>query len=177
MLVYGDSLSAAYNLPRESGWVYLLGQELAKKSPPWQVINASVSGETSAGGLTRLPATLARHKPKVVILELGANDGLRGLSIADLEKNMAAMIKLIQASKAEVHLVGIRLPINYGPAYTEKFAAIYPRLAQNNKTGFTPFLLAPVAYERKNFMEDGLHPIAAVQPQIAKLILGNLKLK
>ena len=177
LLVYGDSLSAGYGLPVQQSWPALLQAELGRNNQPWKVVNASVSGETTAGGLTRLPATLKTHKPRKVVLELGANDGLRGLPLADMEKNLASMIRLIQASGAQVHLVGMRIPTNYGADYTGKFAAIYEKLARQYKTGLTPFLLAPILDRPDLFQPDGLHPTAEAQPLLLKMMLADLKIK
>ncbi len=177
LLVFGDSLSAGYGLPANAAWPSLLQEELTRRKSPWRVVNASVSGETTAGGLTRLPAALKTHKPKRVILELGANDGLRGLPLAAMEKNLATMIHTIRTSGAEVHLIGMRLPSNYGAQYTESFAARYEKLAREHKTGFTPFLLAPVASRRDLFLPDGHHPSAEAQPLLMQWILKDLKLK
>ncbi|MDR3413341.1 MAG: arylesterase [Formivibrio sp.] len=177
LLIFGDSLSAGYGLPANAAWPSLLQNELARRTPPWQVVNASISGETTAGGLTRLPATLKAHKPRQVILELGANDGLRGLPIADMEKNLAGMIRTIQASGASVHLIGMRMPTNYGADYTGKFAAVYEKLAREYKTGFTPFLLAPIINRPELFQADDMHPTAAAGPLLMQLVLKDLKLK
>lgn len=174
LLVYGDSLSAGYGLSANEAWPTLLQNELSRLGKKWQVVNASVSGETTAGGLTRLETTLARHQPKLVILELGANDGLRGLPIAEMEQNLAQMIKTIQASGARVHLVGMRMPPNYGLDYTKKFAETYAKLARQYRTGSTPFLLAPVILKRSWFQADGMHPTAAAQPALMALILKDL---
>ena len=130
ILVFGDSLSAAYGIRPEQGWVALLAQRLRDQGYGYQVINASVSGETSTGGLERLPRALQLHTPEIVILELGANDGLRGLPVTDLRASLARMVQLSQAAGARVLLVGIRIPPNYGPRYTEEFARVFPELAQ-----------------------------------------------
>lgn len=177
LLVFGDSLSAGYGLPPAAAWPSLLQQELAQKNLPWRVVNASISGETTAGGLTRLPAALKTHKPAKVILGLGANDGLRGLPIADMEKNLAGMIRLIKASGASVHLLGMRIPTNYGADYTGKFAAVYEKLAREYKTGLTPFLLAPIVTRPELFQPDGLHPTAQAQPLLMQMVLSDLKIK
>lgn len=177
LLVFGDSLSAGYGLPANSAWPKLLQDELIRRNTAWQVVNASVSGETSAGGLTRLDSALKTHKPQRVILELGANDGLRGLPLAELEKNLASMIRTIQKSGAAVHLVGIRIPTNYGAEYAGKFAAIYEKLAHEYRTGFTPFLLAPIIARPELFQADGLHPTAAAQPLLMQMMLNDLKFK
>lgn len=177
LLIFGDSLSAGYGLPANAGWPKLLQDELARNNQPWRVVNASISGETTTGGVTRLPAALKAHKPRKVILELGANDGLRGLPVAEMEKNLARMIRLIQASGAGVHLIGLRIPSNYGADYTGKFAAVYEKLAREYRTGFTPFLLAPIINQTNLFQADGLHPTAAAQPLLMQLVMKDLNLK
>jgi acyl-CoA thioesterase-1 len=167
LLVLGDSLSAAYNIPTDQGWVQLLDRKLAESHPgQWRVVNASISGETTAGGLTRLPAALALHKPALVILALGANDGLRGLQIVSMRDNLARMIELARDAGASVGLVGIELPGNYGEAYRSRFRAVYPQLAQQYQLPLLPFLLDGLAHDLANFQEDQVHPTAAAQPQI-----------
>ena len=177
LLVFGDSLSAGYGLPANAAWPKLLQDELTRRNLSWRVVNASVSGETTAGGLTRLPAALKTHKPKRVILELGANDGLRGLPLSSMENNLATMIRTIKASGAEVHLAGMRLPTNYGAEYTGKFAAVFEKLAREYKTGFTPFLLAPIIQRRDYFLADGIHPTAEAQPLLMQSLFRDMKLK
>lgn len=164
ILVFGDSLSAAYGIPRESGWVNLLVKRLEIRQPPFRVINASVSGETSAGGLTRLPEVLATHHPKLTILALGANDGLRGLPPRETARNLEAMVRLLQKQGSEVLLVGMQLPPNYGPAYTRKFLALYSEVARARRVRLVPFLLEGMAGQRQRFQADGLHPDAEAQP-------------
>ena len=167
VLVVGDSLSAAHNIPVAAGWVNLLDLRLKKemKAPP-AVVNASISGETSAGALTRLPALLGKHRPSVVVIELGGNDALRGLTPAQLRANLAKMIELAQASGAEVLLVGIDVPPNYGPAYRARLKATYAELARTYRTALLPFLLAGVALRPGMLQADGLHPVAAAQPRL-----------
>ena len=164
ILVLGDSLSASYGLAQTSGWVSLLQQRLAKEKFPQQVINASISGETTSGGLYRMDALLAKHKPSVVILALGANDGLRGLPLKATQANLETMIRGAEKNHAQVLLIGMRLPPNYGPAYTEKFHGLFEQLALKYHTKRVPFLLAPIATQREYFQADGLHPTAAAQP-------------
>jgi len=164
ILVFGDSLSAAYGIPRESGWVNLLVKRLETRQPPFRVINASVSGETSAGGLTRLPEVLATHHPKLTILALGANDGLRGLPSRETARNLETMVRLLQKQGSEVLLVGMQLPPNYGPAYTRKFLALYSEVARARRVRLVPFLLEGMAGQRQRFQADGLHPDAEAQP-------------
>lgn len=166
LLVYGDSLSAAYGIPREAGWVALLERRLAERAPAWRVVNASVSGETSAGGRARLPAVLDRHRPAIVVLALGANDGLRGLAPGQTSANLADMIETARRHGARVLLVGMRLPPNYGSAYTREFQAVYPELARQGGTALVPFLLDGIATRPELFQADGLHPTAAAQARI-----------
>ncbi|MDR3427187.1 MULTISPECIES: arylesterase [Silvimonas] len=174
ILVFGDSLSAGYGLAADQAWPSLLQRDLAGTSKQYRVVNASVSGETTAGGLTRFPAALKAHQPKLVVLELGANDGLRGLPLDVAQHNLARMIELAQASGAKVHLVGMQLPPNFGPDYTQQFANMYSTLAKKYRTGLTPFLLAPVVMHPEMFQADQLHPTAAGQPLLAKQIQKDL---
>jgi acyl-CoA thioesterase-1 len=166
VLVFGDSLSAGYGLDVREGWVALLQQRLQRQGYPHAVVNASVSGETTAGGRTRLSGALQRHRPQLVILELGANDGLRGLSLTQTRDNLAAMVRTAQRSGARVLLIGIHLPPNYGPDYTRKFHDIFGELARRYQAGLVPFLLEGVALDRTLMQADGLHPRAAAQPRI-----------
>lgn len=178
LMVFGDSLSAGYGIAPQQAWPRLLETELAKRKPAWRVVNASVSGETSAGGLSRIDDALAQHRPRMVIVELGANDGLRGLPITEMEANLAEIIRTIQKSGASVHLVGMRIPPNYGFDYTKKFAASFEKLAKQYKTGLTPFLLSPIILKRARYFQgDGLHPTAEAQPLLMEEVLGDLKLK
>ena len=164
ILVLGDSLSASYGLAQSSGWVSLLQQRLATEKFPHQVINASISGETTSGGLYRIDALLAKHQPKILILALGANDGLRGLPLKATQSNLEPMIRRAQKNHAKILLVGMRLPPNYGPAYTEKFHRLFEQLALKFHTERVPFLLAKIATKREYFQADGLHPTAEAQP-------------
>jgi len=162
--VLGDSLSASYGLAQTSGWVSLLQQRLAAEKFSYEVINASISGETTSGGLYRIDALLASHQPRVVILALGANDGLRGLSLQATQSNLETMIRRTKKSRAQVLLIGMRLPPNYGPAYTEKFHRLYEQLALKYQIKRVPFLLASIVDKREYFQADGLHPTAEAQP-------------
>jgi acyl-CoA thioesterase-1 len=164
ILVLGDSLSAALGVPEAQGWVALMTKRLsADPRAHWNVINASVSGETTSGGLARLPELLAVYQPDWVLIELGANDGLRGLALPIIRKKLQTLIDMSVAAKANVVLLGIMLPPNYGPAYTTPFAAMYQELAESNKTPLVPFLLRDVASNRERMQSDGLHPNAAGQ--------------
>ncbi|HVC28742.1 MAG TPA: arylesterase [Gammaproteobacteria bacterium] len=166
ILVMGDSLSAAYGIETSQGWVALLTERLKAGGDGYRVVNASVSGDTSAQGLTRLPVELARHKPAIVILELGANDGLRGLSVIAMQANLAKMIRLSKHVGAQVLLLGILLPPNFGPEYTRSFAAVYPRLAKEYHVPLVPFLLEGVAQHREMLQADGMHPQAPAEHQV-----------
>ena len=175
LLVFGDSLSAAYGIPRESGWVALLAQRLQASKPVYQVINASVSGETTAGGLTRLPALLKAHKPQHIILELGANDGLRGLPLPQTQRNLENMIALAEKQGGKVLLVGMRLPPNYGAAYAGKFQSIFTEVAKKKKVRLVPFLFDGIAAQPENFQADGLHPTAQAQAALLDTVWRQLE--
>ena len=167
LLVLGDSLSAEYGLARGQGWVALLEQQLAREKLGWQVINASISGDTTSGGRSRLPALLKAHKPRVVILELGGNDALRGLPLAMTQSNLALMASAAKAAGARVLIAGMAVPPNYGRAYSEGFAALFGTVAQAQGAALVPFLLAGVADGPKAeemFQPDRIHPKAAAQP-------------
>ncbi|WP_459950140.1 arylesterase [Denitratisoma sp. agr-D3] len=175
LLVFGDSLSAGYGIPREQSWPVLLDQRLQREGRPYTVVNASISGETTAGGRARLAAALKQHRPAVLILELGANDGLRGLSLDAMADNLTAMARMGRAAGAKVLLVGMRLPPNYGPDYVSRFEATFPTLAKKEKTALLPFLLEPVAREPESFQADGMHPVAAAQPRLLDHLWPVLK--
>jgi acyl-CoA thioesterase I len=166
LVVFGDSLSAGYGLKPGEGWVDLLARRLAREAYGYRVVNASVSGETSAGGLARLPRVLAANSPALLIVELGANDGLRGLPPADMERNLTAIVTLARTAHARVLLVGMRIPGNYGPEYTERFAAVFGSIASAQKLPLVPFLLSRIALDESQFQGDGLHPIASAEPEV-----------
>ena len=166
VLVFGDSLSAGYGMAAKQGWVALLGQRLAARKAGWKVVNASVSGETTAGGASRIAKVLARTDPDVVVIELGANDGLRGLPLLQTRRNLVKMVDAAEASGAEVLLVGMRMPPNLGRAYTEGFAANFREVAKDESVPLLPFLLEPIAADPDAFQADDLHPTAAVQPRL-----------
>ncbi len=166
VLVMGDSLAAAYGLSPAQGWVALLGQRLEQNLPGWRVVNASVSGETTGGGAARLTQALQEHTPAVVILELGANDALRGLPLELAQANLQRMIEAARETRAKVMLIGIQIPPNYGPDYTRALGTMYRELAARNEIAFLPFLLEPIADDLANFLPDGLHPVAAAQPRV-----------
>jgi len=166
VLVVGDSLSAEYGIARGSGWVALLEQKLKAQRIDARIVNASISGETTSGGRTRLPALLQQHKPNLVVFELGANDGLRGLPVPAAEDNLRTMISLAQKNQAKVLLVGMRMPPNYGRAYTDRFAGMFKELSAELKVPLVPFMLDGVALEPANFQADRLHPLATAHPTI-----------
>jgi acyl-CoA thioesterase-1 len=170
VLVLGDSLSAEYGIARGSGWVALLEQKLKQQKIDARIVNASISGETTSGGRSRLPTLLQQHKPNLVVLELGANDGLRGLPVNAAEDNLRSMIALAQKNRAKVLLVGMRMPPNYGRAYTERFAGMYKELSSELKVPLVPFMLDGVAQESANFQADRMHPLATAHP----VILNNI---
>ena len=175
VLVMGDSLSAAYGLRAEQGWVAMVGERIQGEHPGWQVVNASISGETSAGGSARVVEEVLRHRPAVVVIALGANDALRGLPLHELRRNLARMIGASRHVGARVLLVGMRMPPNLGPDYTRRFEATYRELAAFFDVELLPFLLEPVAADRRNFMEDNLHPTAEAQPAIARHVWPALE--
>jgi acyl-CoA thioesterase-1 len=166
VLVMGDSLSAAYGLRADQGWVALTAERIAGEKPGWGVVNASISGETTAGGVSRIGKALARTRPDVVVIELGANDGLRGLPLAQSRANLERMVRASKDAGAKVLLVGMRMPPNLGRAYTEGFEANFREVARAEGVALLPFLLEPVAADRANFQADNLHPTAEVQPQL-----------
>ncbi|MDB6144460.1 MAG: tesA [Pseudomonas sp.] len=175
VLIVGDSISAGFGLDTRLGWVSLLEQRLKQQGITDTVINASISGDTSAGGQARLPALLAAHKPEVVILELGGNDGLRGQQPAILQQNLAAMIDSSQAAGAKVLLLGMKLPPNYGVRYNEAFAAVYGNLAQQKKVPLVPFFLEGVGGIPELMQADGLHPAVAAQVKLLDNVWPTLK--
>jgi len=166
ILVFGDSLSAGYGIAIEQSWPSLLGERLRQEKFPLTVINASISGETTAGGRSRLPALLKRENPRFVVIALGANDGLRGLPPQAMRANLDAMIAAAQSAGARVLLAGMQLPPNYGPDYTQRFVAVFRDLAQQRRIALLPFLLEPIALDDAAFQPDRLHPTAAAQPRI-----------
>jgi acyl-CoA thioesterase-1 len=176
ILVFGDSISAGYGLARvEQGWVALLQTRLKEQEYGYQVINASVSGETTAGGLARLPRALMLHQPKIVILELGGNDGLRALPIAQMRANLVRMIDLASAAGAKVLLLGMRMPPNYGPDFTEQFRSTYSDLARDKKLPLVPFLLNDIALFPNLMQADGIHPNELGQPKLLDNVWPSLK--
>lgn len=175
ILVVGDSLSAAYKLPVQQGWVHLLRLRLESENYSYKVINASISGATTAAGLQLVPESLATHRPDIVLLELGANDGLQGKPVSYISKNLDRLITLTKASGAEVVLIGIRLPPNFGSRYTEPFFQQYQTLAQSHGLPLVPFLLEGIAGSARLMMEDGLHPNAEAQAMILENVWPTLR--
>ena len=178
ILVVGDSLSAEYGLRRGEGWVALLQQRLDRQNVPAAVVNASISGDTTSGGRSRLPALLARHKPDVVVIELGGNDALRGLPLSMTEDNLAHMTEDAQKAGARVLIVGVQVPPNYGADYSNRFAALFPEVAKAHKAAVVPSLMAgfgDAADSQKWFQADRIHPVAAAHPRILDTIWPSLK--
>jgi acyl-CoA thioesterase-1 len=175
ILVVGDSLSAAYGMPVEKGWVRLLQRRLADNQYPHTIVNASVSGDTTANALNRLPQAMTRHQPAIVVLEVGGNDGLRGLSLAEMKRNLAAMIELARQQDAEVLLIGVQLPPNYGPRYTEAFQAVYHDLAQEYDLSLVPSLVDGVGTRSELMQADGIHPTSEAQPLMVARVWEQLR--
>ncbi|MGK0498990.1 MAG: acyl-CoA thioesterase-1 [Oceanicoccus sp.] len=180
LLIMGDSLSASYGIPRESGWVTLLENKLHKDQPHYRVINASISGETSGGSLTRLPALLSEHQPSIVIIEIGGNDGLRGYPIIKIRQNLQQLVALSTQAGAKVLITGIQIPPNYGKRYAQLFYASYAQTAQlftteKYRVVLLPFLLEGIATQRNLMQKDGIHPTAKAQPMILQNVWGYLK--
>jgi acyl-CoA thioesterase-1 len=170
ILVLGDSLSAGYGVPVDQGWVARLQQRLDAEGYGYTVVNASVSGETTVGALERLPRALARHKPALVIIELGGNDGLRGLPVTELRANLEALVSGSREAGARVLLAAVRMPPNYGPQYTEKFYAVYEGVAKDLRVPWVPFFLEGIALREDLFQDDGIHPDLEAQP----ILLDNV---
>ncbi len=175
ILIVGDSISTAYGLKRDQGWVTLLQQKLRNETHNLKIINASISGETTGGGMARIDRMLEQHRPDIVILELGGNDGLRGFSPKLIKSNLSKMIKRSQDKDAEVLLLGMRIPPNYGKRYTELFANIYSQLAKEYRISLVPFLLNGIGTRSDLMQQDGIHPNAKAQPIIMEMVLLNLK--
>jgi acyl-CoA thioesterase-1 len=163
ILVYGDSLSAAYGIPQSAGWVALLGERLKQRKSNYTVANASISGETSAGGAARIEGALARTKPAIVIVELGANDGLRGLPVVQMKTNLTSIVQAAKRQGARVIIVGMQLPPNYGVPYVNEFRAAFREVARDERVSLVPFLFEDVPEKREMFQADNLHPTVAAQ--------------
>jgi acyl-CoA thioesterase-1 len=174
-LVFGDSLSAAYGLKPEQGWVNLLAERVRGAGLDWRIVNASISGETTAGGLRRLPEDLKRHKPDIVVIALGANDALRGQPVAGIRDNLERMIRMSRDARAVPVLVGLMIPPNYGIDYAAQFRDAYPELAAKRKVALVPFLLEGIAEKPELFQADQLHPTAAAQPLIVDNVWKTLE--
>ncbi len=176
ILVFGDSISAGYGLAHvDQGWVELLRTKLKDEGYGYQVVNASVSGETTAGGLARLPRALAQHRPQIAILELGGNDGLRALPVAQMRTNLDQMVDLSAAAGARVLLLGMRIPPNYGPQYTEQFRQVFVDVARDKKAASVPFLLTDIALSPNLMQADGVHPNELGQPKLLENVWPALK--
>jgi len=170
ILVVGDSISAGFGVPLQQGWVALLQRNVQQRQPQLQVINASSSGETTQGGLTRLPALLKQHQPDLTIIELGGNDGLRGTPIPVIRRNLERMVQLAQAAGSDVMLLGMQIPPNYGARYTELFSRSFTELAERFELPVVPFLLDGIATEPELMQSDGIHPTTAAQPRMTALV-------
>jgi acyl-CoA thioesterase-1 len=174
ILVYGDSLSAAYGIGEKDGWVSLLGERLKQRGSDYIVVNASISGETTSGGAARIGAALERFRPGIVVLALGGNDGLRGLPVAEMKANLAKIVRAAQARKARVLVVGMRIPPNYGRKYTDEFFRAFAEVARREKVAYVPFLLDGIGETRELFQPDQIHPTAAAQPLILDTVWKGL---
>jgi len=175
IVVLGDSISAAYNMPEEKGWVHLMQQTLTDGGYPHTIVNKSISGDTTAGGLARIDKALEQHKPNLVLIELGANDGLRGFPPILIKKNLRKLIKRSKTAGAQVLLLSMRIPSNYGKRYTEMFYNNYPELADEMDIPFVPFILEDIALAKDMFQADKLHPNQKAQPIIAEKVWGYLE--
>ncbi len=175
ILIVGDSLSAEYGLQRGSGWVALVAQRLQTEQQDYQIHNTSISGDTSSGGVARLPEALRRHKPAIVIIELGSNDALRGLSLKMTRDNLATMVSMAQQAQARVLLVGMQIPPNYGRKYAEQFQQLFPQVAQEHGAELVPFLLEGMATDRSMFQSDGIHPNEQAQAILARNVWQKLE--
>lgn len=175
ILILGDSLSGAYGINTDEGWVALLQHQITSEGYKYRVINASISGDTTRTGLSRIETALRSHKPEIVIIALGGNDGLRGLAFSEIENSLASIIERCQQSNTKVLLVGVRLPPNYGTDYTQRFAALYENLSKRYSIPLVPKMLNQVAENRTLIQEDGIHPKAEAQPQIMKNVWGGLE--
>ncbi|PPD00303.1 MAG: arylesterase [Methylotenera sp.] len=176
IMIYGDSLSAAYGIPQQKGWASLLQQKLVSEHYQYDVVNASISGETTSGGASRIRNALSQIKPNIIILELGANDGLRGLPIESMIANLNTIIQEGKKSGAKILLVGMKIPPNYGPQYTKLFSKSYLKLSQEHQIPLVPFMLENIAAKTNLIQDDGLHPNAIAQPLVLDNIWSKLKM-
>ena len=174
-LVVGDSLSSAYGIAEETGWVALLRKHMASTDPNIQVVNASISGDTTFGGVERLPNLIKEYAPSMVIIELGGNDGLRGFNLKKTEENLRQMVRLVSQSNAKAVLAGMQIPPNYGPFYSRRFAGLYKKVADSEDAVLVPFLLEGIAEDQSLFLDDGIHPNEKAQPIILRNVLNALK--
>lgn len=174
IVVLGDSLSAAHGFAADQGWVSLLQKRLREQGYPHRVVNASVGGDTTRGGRERVNEVLQRHQPAILIVELGGNDGLRGLALDDMKQNLTAIIQNAQQHGAKVLLTGMKLPPNYGPRYVDEFVNVFVELARTLNTSLVPFLLAGLDQDRTGFQSDGIHPTAASQPRLLDNVWPHL---
>jgi len=175
VLIVGDSISAAYGIEVEKGWVSLLASKITQENLPYQVINASISGDMTSNGLNRLPKLLKSHNPDVVVIELGGNDGLRGLPINVIRNNLQRLVELSKESEARVLLAGMRIPPNYGARYAEAFHQIYREIADEHEIELIPFLLEGIGDNARLMQSDGIHPTADAQPLIVRLVWPRIK--
>ncbi len=175
IMVYGDSLSAAYGIPQQQGWASLLQKKLDAERYKYKVVNTSISGETTSGGVSRIQHALDQTKPNIIILELGANDGLRGLPVQEMTANLNTIIEQSKKSGAKILLVGMRIPPNYGPQYTKRFSQSYVKLSQEHNIPLVPFMLENIAAKANLIQDDGLHPNAIAQPLVLDNIWPHLK--
>jgi acyl-CoA thioesterase-1 len=175
LVVLGDSLSAGYGIRIEEGWVALLQKRLREQGYGYRVVNASVSGETTGGALARLPRVLQVHRPAIVIVELGGNDGLRGVPVPEMRSNLERIVALSRQAGADVLIAGMQIPSNYGPQYTKQFAATFGDVARARQTAHVPFFLEGIALDERNFQPDGIHPVAAAQPRLLQNVWPALQ--
>jgi len=175
VLVVGDSISAAYGLAERDGWVQLAEDALGDEHPDIEMVNASISGDTTSGGVSRLPDALERFAPDLVVIELGGNDGLRGYSLKEMRENLTTMVDASTESGAKVLLLGMQIPTNYGAAYTRRFAAIYQKVADKTGAALVPFFLEPIALQRDYFQPDGVHPTLEAQPLLVEHVLPSIQ--
>ncbi|MDG2276896.1 MAG: arylesterase [Pseudomonadales bacterium] len=175
IMILGDSISAGYGIQREQGWVQLLARTLTESELPWDTVNASISGETSSGALARLPDLLNTHSPKLLVIELGGNDGLRGYPTEIMQKNLAQIVELARAAGAEPVIMAMRIPPNYGPRYTRAFETVYRDISTKFDLLYIPFFLEELAVEPGMMQSDGIHPTAAAQPRMRDIVLNYLK--
>lgn len=175
VLVVGDSISAAYGLDESEGWVALAQQELVQTYPDINMVNASISGDTTEGALRRLPAALERFTPDILIIELGGNDGLRGYPLKKIRENLENLANLGHKANAQVLILGMRIPSNYGPVYTEKFAQTFIDAADSSESEIIPFFMEPIAFDKDFFQSDGIHPTAKAQPLLLEAVLEKLQ--